>query len=461
MPRSLFFQSELYHRLNQTGSLTAGTILENAQVVWRNITKANEDAIHAVINVGDLLYADWSTVEDMATRDLDGNAMATWVHVNSYLPLLGIPWAAIASIPYEPLRHSPSASYTWSSGSTTTVSIWEALWAGAAEILDVTLEYVASAIAFYVDFYQVVAESLVQFGLWVRETVSNNASRIEAMVKDAQEAFGQFGDWVFHAVVDALKTAIRPILDAIQVILDATVGDIAEQMATVAQGPGAGFEPALLRATERVFLMATVLAAVPIAIRTAELAAQALTAGISWLVTKLVSKTVLKFIVEYLAFAALTTTAGVVISDFLEDAGWIADSTVGFLETVAFPTELIALGSAVAYVLGQIILDRMRNEVTPLKSWRSLGLSLSSLLLVLLGSSYQSGTALAALDVSALLTAIAGLVFYYFDSKKALRKTIDLPHSLALTFEQSVAYVSPAVALGEIGAHVSGGDYAS
>ncbi len=52
IPRSLFFQSELYHRLNQTDGLTAGPILENAKVVWRDLARENEDALLAVINVG-------------------------------------------------------------------------------------------------------------------------------------------------------------------------------------------------------------------------------------------------------------------------------------------------------------------------------------------------------------------------------------------------------------------------
>jgi hypothetical protein len=33
-------------RLNQTGGLTAGPILEKANVSWRDIGKPNEDALH-------------------------------------------------------------------------------------------------------------------------------------------------------------------------------------------------------------------------------------------------------------------------------------------------------------------------------------------------------------------------------------------------------------------------------
>ncbi|MFQ6013328.1 MAG: hypothetical protein ACE5LS_06765, partial [Thermoplasmata archaeon] len=75
--RSLFFESELYHRLNRTDGLTAGPILGNTEVVWRDEARANEDAVHAVINAACLLDEDWYALEAMATTNRTGGTFAT------------------------------------------------------------------------------------------------------------------------------------------------------------------------------------------------------------------------------------------------------------------------------------------------------------------------------------------------------------------------------------------------
>ncbi len=65
----------------------------------------------------------------------------------------------------------------------------------ALEILNITLVYVKSAVAFYVDFYEFIVESMVQFGLWVWRVVSSAPSTVAHKVHEAQEAFRQMVDW--------------------------------------------------------------------------------------------------------------------------------------------------------------------------------------------------------------------------------------------------------------------------
>ncbi len=57
IPRSLFFQSELYHRLNQTDNLDAGPILGNAKVVWRDMGEDNQDAITVYLDGDPPVYS--------------------------------------------------------------------------------------------------------------------------------------------------------------------------------------------------------------------------------------------------------------------------------------------------------------------------------------------------------------------------------------------------------------------
>ncbi len=57
IPRSLFFQSELCHRLNQTDGLTTGPLLENAKVVWRDMGEDNEDAITVYLDGDPPVYS--------------------------------------------------------------------------------------------------------------------------------------------------------------------------------------------------------------------------------------------------------------------------------------------------------------------------------------------------------------------------------------------------------------------
>lgn len=227
IPRSLFFQSELVHRLNRTGGLTAGPVLENAKAVWRDVSQENRDGVHLVLNAGGLLDEDWDTLAAMALHNRTGHRIATSVGVSFQLPLLGLPRTVLAAVPYEPLTLSPSASYTWASdGSSTTVSVWEALWNGAAEILDVTWQYVRSAVAFYVEFWTKVAESLVQFGLWVSHVVKEGWAEVQEEVGKAGEAFGQMVDWA----VAWIQAQVNAVFDAILGPITDLVGTWASQV---------------------------------------------------------------------------------------------------------------------------------------------------------------------------------------------------------------------------------------
>ncbi|MFQ5839032.1 MAG: hypothetical protein ACE5HJ_09690, partial [Thermoplasmata archaeon] len=104
------FQSELYHRLNQTDGLTAGPLLENAKVIWRDIGKANEDALHTVINAGFLADEDWSTLAYMALKDIEGNAIAAFFDVTTYMPLIDLPTDALSIIPWAGATGGPAGT---------------------------------------------------------------------------------------------------------------------------------------------------------------------------------------------------------------------------------------------------------------------------------------------------------------------------------------------------------------
>ncbi|MEE9236384.1 MAG: hypothetical protein V3U52_01145, partial [Thermoplasmata archaeon] len=97
----------------------------------------------------------------------------------------------------------------------------------ALEILDITLVYVKSAVAFYVDFYESIVESMTQFGLWVWEVVSSAPSTVAQMVHEAQEAFRQLVDWALEFIRITLQKAVDFILGPILTMLDAWAYDSA------------------------------------------------------------------------------------------------------------------------------------------------------------------------------------------------------------------------------------------
>ncbi len=227
IPRDLFFQSELYHRLNQTDGLTAGGLLGNVKAVWRDIGRENEDGLHMVLNAGGLMDEDWAALADMALNDPAGNRIATSVDVTFQLPLLGVPKAALAAVPYEPLSISPSYSYQWSSGGSTTVSIWEALWAGAQAILDETLNWVRTAIAFYVEFWNKVVDSLVQFGLWLSAVVNQATTAVQDAVRMAQEAFGHMVDWLRAFAEMVVRAALAIFVDPLTSLVSSYLAGVA------------------------------------------------------------------------------------------------------------------------------------------------------------------------------------------------------------------------------------------
>lgn len=65
--------------------------------------------------------------------------------------------------------------------------------------------------AFYVDFFQVVVESLVQFGLWLWARISEAASAVKVMVEAAGEAFRQTVDWAVDWIIDLFSQSLTTI----------------------------------------------------------------------------------------------------------------------------------------------------------------------------------------------------------------------------------------------------------
>ena len=451
IPRALFLESQLKDRLDRGYTWP----LADAKFYGEGTSQGDISEAVTSVTAGKLAGSAAYWLLQYLRRDASGRVVRQAVDVTAYAPLVNLPADALNIIPWVGVANSATGPMP--------KNFWQKIGAVAGGMVNAVVQTGQLAWGGLIaagNFFVALGQAISDWGQSALGTVLGALGQVQAAMQKIGQVLTTFAGWVVDFAFTLIKAVLSPILDTIKALLDASIRPIAEDMALAVQGRGTAQTAAVSRIATQIFLLASAFAFIPIAIRGVEITIKAATAGMAWLVTKLMSKTVGEFIVRYLAFTALSMGAGIVLTELLEDLGWLEATTVALVQSVSYPLTLVSIGSAILFKLSGIVYSTYyRGKTTPMKGWFSIGLSLGALLLAVLGPGFSSGPVLAVLEFVSLGLAITGLAGYFVDSRTTIRKAIDIPSDLAIWFEKAVAYVTPALILARIGGHVSGQDY--
>jgi len=230
VPRSVFFDTLLYQRLNASNPTTGLGALSYRQ----NFTSAswNADDLQAVLS-GNLTWAQWAGDADSILNLLAANASGSTAHIGidftgtDYATdrglLYSLPDGVIHLIGYRPFPSTVSMPYRFCStpncGSQTVQRPWwEQVWEG---IVSVVTAVVTSAIVLAVTAFQAIDSVLHQVGNWLwTNIVGPGIAAVASAVRAAGEVLEQVTSSILGFVEDIVRKIVdvllRPILGLLQ-----------------------------------------------------------------------------------------------------------------------------------------------------------------------------------------------------------------------------------------------------
>jgi len=215
VPRSVFFDTYLYSRLNKASNMT-GWLTDSANKVQfsQNDSAGPGTAALDGTLTAELDLAEYLTMTDWLKKNVSGGMAYRYFRVDwessvgdSYF-LLGLPDAIVQLASYEPLPNTPSQTYVFDYR-----PVWQRIWDGT---IGATLGWIASGFVAAVNFMVNLPTMLAQLGAWLWSALVGAAQTVASAVQAAGKAFGQLFDAIVAFIVDALRKLMDPLLGLIQ-----------------------------------------------------------------------------------------------------------------------------------------------------------------------------------------------------------------------------------------------------
>jgi hypothetical protein len=212
VPRSVFFETELYKRLNAsnpTPPLDKLTFRQND-----TSASANSDSIQEILT-GNVTMGDWVSILFLLEDNATNVPVRTALRLTNDLLLYSLPDDIVRFIAYAPPLTAPSTTYTFCTGQCgpqTQPPWWELLWTGL-----LIVAAVLSAVILPINAFLYLAQVLVQVGNWLwTNIVGPGIAIVKSAVQAAGKVLSQVLDWVVAFVTNLLKALFKPVLDAIE-----------------------------------------------------------------------------------------------------------------------------------------------------------------------------------------------------------------------------------------------------
>ncbi len=462
VPRSVFFDTLLYQRLNTSNPNPAMGALTFRQ----NDTSAtsNADDLQSVLS-GNLTWAQWAGDPDSIWNLIMKNATGATAHVTIDFTgtdfatdkglLYSLPRGAIRLIGYQPFASTPSMPYRFCTGCTPTPKPWwELVWDGL-----LIVAAVLSAVILPINAFLFLAQVLVQVGNWLwTNIVGPGIAIVKSAAQAAWKVLGQVYEWIKDRVVSLFEDAVSTAAQLARVLWQASIGGLINDLMTAATSSGQVQNGAILSAVNRLLSMLTVFMIVDVAVRAAEIAADAASMGIAYVVSKIVSDSVVKYIVQAIASTVLLIGVEAVFTQVAESAGWVDATTGAFADSVDKGADAIENSREVVFAMAALLVSRLGGDNSFFKQWKGFAVALVGLVTAVASFFVPKGLGLALLDTVTLMLTIFGVMLYVPSSKNAANEASDLASTYAVALERVVVYASVPVALAKLGAdYVSGG----
>ena len=467
VPRSVFFDTLLYKKLNTSNENDALSALTFRQ----NLTTAssNADDLREILT-GNVTPAQWAGDPDSIVNLLLQNATGAGAHV--YLDftmdyvntdtgfLYSLPTGVVRMIGYQPVPLSASIQYrfcTSSCGQPTDKPWWEQVWDGL-----LIVAAVLSAVILPINAFLYLAQVLLQVGNWFAQQISGAVAAVKSAARWVQNEFGQAVDWIKNQVISLIENSLRPALMAAQALWQMTFGGlISDLTAAVGSSDVVQRNDAVVSAANRILALLTTFLLIDVALRAAEIAADAASLGIAYVISKVVTDSVVKSIVATIASVALLITTLAVFSEVAESVGWVSKAAAESADAADKGADIAGKVGDVALGLLALLFVKKQGDNSLFKQWNGFGLSLIGLVLALASLTVDKGLPLAFLDFSSLGLAFLGVAFYFINSRKPPNEAADAASTYATALEKIVVFASVPVAAAKTGADALTGGFSA
>ena len=212
VPRSVFFDTELYKRLNASNPTTPLDKLTFRQ----NDTSAsaNSDSLQEILT-GNVTMGDWVSILFLLEDNATNVPVRTALRLANDLLLYSLPDDVVRFIAYAPPLTAPSWTYTFctsSCGPPTAKPWWEQVWTGL-----LIVAAVLSAVILPINAFAALVRLLVQVGNWLwTNIVGPGIAAVASAVQAAAETFGKLVSWVVDLIIAALRTAFQPVINILE-----------------------------------------------------------------------------------------------------------------------------------------------------------------------------------------------------------------------------------------------------
>jgi hypothetical protein len=449
VPRSVFFDTRMYADLQDASKLgqmpykdpSSG---QDKMRGYQNGTgSANSDVLQMAFAFDGLADSYLQTILDLLRQNASG------VTNKTYLRWTNADWTTLASpyllgLPDEAIQAVATKVPSWSLShpeylqeAPPPLPWWERLWRGFVEVLDEVLRRIVSGIVWVANLIADFLAALVNFGSWVATTTG---AAIASAVEAAGEVLGQFVDWVVGLAVQTFQSAIQGLLLLARAMLEFTIGNIID-LAKLAVGTAEVSIEILVAIATAILNLAQIIALIPMAIRVAEVAIAIATLGVGFVAMKVIGRLTGEFIVRTLSLVALSLVAEYLIAETLESFEWVTTSTVDFFKGIGIGLSVTAGLGKIGLNVYKIVRDRSLLQRTPLWRWFGVGLSITSLMVLLYTALFGVGPdVLFFLDLLAIALGFGGLLIYWTESLNFSNRAMDTVSSMGATVEKVVVY---------------------
>jgi len=215
VPRSVFFDTELYRRLNAsnpTPPLDKLTFRQND-----TSAQANSDSIQEILT-GNVTMGDWVSILFLLEDNATNVPVRTALRLTNNLLLYSLPDHAVRFIAYAPPLTAPSTTYTFCTGQCgppTAKPWWEQVWTGL-----LIVAAVLSAVILPINAFLYIVQILVQVGNWLwNNIVGPGIAAVKSAVQAAGKALEQLATWVESFILDTLRARFEPLLSGLRELM--------------------------------------------------------------------------------------------------------------------------------------------------------------------------------------------------------------------------------------------------
>lgn len=351
VPWSQFFDTRMYSDLKDVSrALQSGRSQYGKMTGYQNSTTgSNSDVLQMVYSFSGLTPTEVQDVADSLLQNSTGNTNRTlvtwrpqdWTTLDSPL-LAGLPSELLQSIPVYVWQATNSAVENVDTNRPL-VPFWIRLVQGDITAIVEMLDWFHSALVQVWNLFENIGRALWNFGSWVGDLTSGNATRVARAVEAARQAFQEMVDWIVSFAVELYDRAVGPLVEGVKTSIgrwmEGLIGLIPDSFRANSPIQTIGEYLRVFEAIWSYILTPIVIvSSLIVAAQAAEVLIQAASLGVSGVLSRVVQAAAPLFL-----FGAIAASIGAVSLAFSNGLTWVFVDQLGALvDYVTTPLDTLA-----------------------------------------------------------------------------------------------------------------------